>query len=148
MADPKPERIVQELIRRLELVYPRMPIERGFFAEEVTLYPSIYIFEDVDKSTLHPTKRRGRYERIMLVHMSYFLKGPTNRKETYAEANRKREELYHAIELDEYFIPEGDPKPLCTQYGVTESVKVFYKSNAIQLAITYAFAYVEDAPWA
>jgi hypothetical protein len=148
MADPKPERIVKELIRRLADTYPRVPIDRGFFDDEVTTFPSIYIFEDVDRSTLHPTKRRNQYERVMEVMISYFVKGPTDRKETYAKANRERDDLYKAIELDPYFIPEGEKKPLCTHYGVVESVKVFYKANTIQLAITYNFAYVEDAPWA
>jgi hypothetical protein len=146
MADPKIEKIMAELTRRLKLKYPRVPIQRGFFGDEVTTYPSIYLMEDEEVSTLESHKKRGMYVRQARIGISFFLKGPTNPTEVYEKANKELYDLYGAVELDEHFADSDST--LVLNYGVENTVKLFYKSNVIQLAVTYVFAYSEFAPWA
>ena len=146
MADPKIELILDELMKRLKAEYPRVPIQRGFFGDEVTVFPSIYIMESDESSDLRPTQRRGLYVREARVGISYFLKGPTEPTEVHEKANKELYDLYGAVELDENF--NNGTKDLCLRYGVESTVKVYYKTNALQLAVTYVFAYSEFAPWA
>ena len=141
---PKVESIIDELRSRLKTAFPRMHIQRGFAADEVTTFPSIYIMEGEEESEKSRTKRRGMYERRAYITVSYFLKGEDNSdpSETLIKANQVLYDLYGAVETDELF------NNLCTDYSVDNVVKVFYKTNAVQLAVTYEFAYTEFAPWA
>ena len=146
MSDPKIERVVAELIDRLRAAYPRTPIQRGFLGTEVTTFPSIYLMEDEEESDLEFTKRRGLYVREARVGISYFLKGPTDPNGVYEKANKELYDLYGAVETDEYF--NNGNENLCNRYSVENTAKIFYKANAMQLAVTYVFVYSELAPWA
>ena len=142
--DPKIEHILDELKSRLNTGFPRDPVQRGFVEDEVGVYPSIYIMEGDEESVKHPTGRRGMYVRKAYVSVCYFLKGDSNKNPSnlMAKANQVLYDIYATIETDEYF------SNLCTDYSVDNVVKVFYKANVVQLAVTYEFVYTEFAPWA
>jgi hypothetical protein len=139
--DPKIEKILDELIRRIRAVYPNVFIQRGFAAEENTIWPAIYIMEDVVNSVTDRLKKKGLYDRTALVYISYFFKGPTDMQQSYGMANVEKFKLCSAVETDEGF------NGLCTHYGETEFDKVFYKAGGIQLSIGYQFEFSEEAPW-
>ena len=140
--EPKIELVLAELNRRLKAVYPRIPLQRGFFAEENTVWPSLYIIEDLETSDLDRTRKRGMYERTASVSISYFFKGPTDLQDALHIANVEKFKLCTAIELDDDF------SGLCNHYREVEFDKIFYKSNGIQIAIEYSFEYSEESPWA
>lgn len=135
--------ISEEFERRLKEAFPQVPRQWGFFDTEVSTFPSFYIFEnDIERSTMDVVQRRGQYTREYYIGLSYFFKGPTERGLLYRRAKEELLGIYQAIETDDTF------GGLCTHYHVDEVTKVFYKTNALQLAISYKFTYVEMAPWA
>lgn len=141
-AEPKVEKIVAELLRRIKAAFPRVFIQRGFFGDENTIWPAIYIDDDVENSELDRTRKRGMYDRKASVTVSYFFKGPTNMETAKATANLEKAKLCNALELDDTFAG------LCTHYGEVECNKIFYKTNGIQVAVEYVFEYSEPAAWA
>lgn len=139
--DPKIEKIIDELMRRIKLVYPRHFLQRGFFADENTVWPAIYVVEDIEATTSDRLKRKGMYDRRASVMISLFFKGPSDLQQAMGTANVEKNKLCYAIELDDDFAG------MCTHYGEVEFDKVFYKSNGIQIAVEYVFEYSEHSPW-
>ena len=140
--EPKIESIVTELMKRVRAVFPRVFIQRGFFGDENTIWPAIYIDENLVDSINDRTSRRGMYDRKASVSISYFFKGPTDLENVLRTANIEKFKLCTAIETDDDFVG------LCTKYGEVEFDKVFYKSGGIQISVEYSFEYSEESPWA
>lgn len=140
--EPKIELIVTELMGRIKAVYPRVFVQRGFFADENTIWPAIYVDEDIESSSIDRINRRGLYDRKASLNISYFFKGPTDLIGALRIANIEKFKLCTAIETDDDFAG------LCNLYGEVECDKVFYKANGIQIAIQYSFEYSEESPWA
>lgn len=126
---------------RIKAAYPRVFIQRGFFADENTIWPAIYVNEDLEQTTSDRLKGRGKYDRKASVMISFFFKGPSDLQQAMATANIEKNKLCFAIELDDDF------NGLCTHYAEVEFDKVFYKANGIQVAVEYSFEYSEMAPW-
>ncbi len=145
---PKRIRIIAELIRRLQEKYPDTLLDRGFFADEVTVFPSMYVFEDTEGASSTPTARRGMYEKTLPVIVSYFVKG-IRQDDLYEKGNLLLAELQHNIEQDELFREGGEGGPnLVIRYGMTDDTLVLYAENVINVELTYNFVYSELAPWA
>lgn len=141
MSVPKAERIVQEFIRRLKGAFPRVHLERGFYGEKVTIFPSMYLFEAPEDSLKDRLKQKGMYKRILPLVLTYFVKGGDTQTQAAERAAVEVQKLYAAIEQDELF--DG----LVNDYSVTETIKLVYLDNAVQIAVTYVFHYGEYAPW-
>lgn len=139
---PKIEDIISELMTRLRASYPMVFIQRGFFAEENTIWPALYVDEGLIESNSDRLKRKGLYDRRATISLSYFFKGDTNLVTALRTANIEKFKLCTAIETDDDF------NGLCTMYGEVEFDKVFYKPNGIQLSVEYSFEYSEESPWA
>ena len=141
-AEPKIEKIIHELLDRIKAVYPRVPIQRGFFADENTTWPSIYILEDVENSVIDRRERRGLYNRTATVSIAFFFKSDTDLQKAMYMANVEKFKLCSAIETDDSF------NGLVNNYGEVGCDKAFYKANGIQVSVDYSFEYSEESPWA
>lgn len=137
----KAEEIIQELIRRLKSGFGRTHLERGFYEDGETIYPSMYVFEAPEESEKHATQQRGMYKHALPVIITYFFKGGDTSHETAERAALELRKLRYTIEQDEEFLG------LCNDYGVVETVRIPLPENAMQVVVTYIFYYGEYAPW-
>lgn len=152
---PKRERIVQELLRRLRRAFPNVPTERGFFADAVTIFPSIYLFEDEETTERSRTDKRGLYVKTLPLVISFNLKGD-KQTTAYQKANTVLAELQQAVEYDELFCEgfDGTGSPpvntnLVTEYYLSAASIMLYMPNiAVNVEATYNFVYADFAPWA
>ena len=129
------EKIVQELMSRLKDAFPRVPIERGFVGAEVSQFPSIYIFEDVE--AIEKQKGKAVYKKKLPITIEYFEKS-NKPKDCYAEGNATVKALVTCIETDTSF------GKLVMAYGLTQVNLALYKDNVVDTMVTYMFDYIEE----
>ena len=136
----KRERIMQELHRRLAVEFPDSMIERGFQEEAVTTFNHFYMLDMPEALTFSSTSRRGMYEAVLPVSVSYWVQADP--KEIYKIGNELLERIRLAIELDENF------SGMVLSYHLDEGALIWYDEGVLDVEMVFSFEYTKDAGWA
>ena len=140
-------RLVEELMRRLAVGFPRVFLQRGFFDEVVKVWPSIYVIEDIEVSKKDPKKRRGTYEREFMIVISFWISG-VDTEVAYEKGNGVLDDLTRVVELDEFFAEPGEAKGLTIDYAQAEAIIRPFVDGKLEVNVGYRFNYLDCAPWA
>jgi hypothetical protein len=136
--------IVNEVSRRLTTGL-KEPLFRGFAHIPVKTFPSVYVFEDEEKSE---KVKPGLYRKWLPLVVERFLKVPSN-VESYIYGNRRLQEMVAAIELDERLCEGfnlGDTvdttHELVINYSMTSNVIIEMNNDILDVVVTYVMDYV------
>jgi hypothetical protein len=136
------EEIVQEMLSRLKTAFPHHEIVRGTLGAETEDFPSIFLFEDVERFQRSATHRRGMYLRTLPLIIDYLFKASSKEHEM-KEANQKMLDVVKAIEQDDFF-RTSKSKILCVNYSMVEADIIPYHDDVVDVNIVYNMEYKDN----
>jgi hypothetical protein len=136
------ENVVLEMLSRLKTAFPHHEIVRGTLGAETEDFPSIFLFEDVERFIRTATRRRGMYLRTLPLVIDYLFKASSKEK-AMKEANQKMLDVVRAIETDEYFM-NSKKKILCINYSMVEADIIPYHDDIIDVNIVYNMEFKDN----
>lgn len=151
--ETKREKIVAELVRRLEEGIPLHPstrkktlVERGYDGIDVNQLPKIVVFEDTEEIT---EVKRGLYQKTLPFQLEYF-RSLSSEREIFEQGNRMIAEVVQALELDELFhagampgTPGRTGSGLVRSYGLVRNDIIELTEHRALVLVWYEFIYWE-----
>lgn len=135
MATSAREDILAALVSKIQTAYPGVPLKRGFTGPHVDVFPSIYLFEDVETYDFD-SRRRELYRKTLPVQVEFFQKC-SKPEDLYGEANQVLTTLLAAVDTDETF---GN---LCVNFRVYDPEIAIMRESTYDVIIRLSFEYVE-----
>jgi hypothetical protein len=140
--DPTPrEKIVAEFIRRMNVKFNDVPVERGTLLSTLETVPKIFIFMD---ATIVDRHKRMQYIKTLPITIEYAFKGDENPNIKNEEGDKKILEVRQAIELDEWVIQDGTTTNIVIDLKQTEEDVLIYPEDIIDVIVGYELQYVDN----
>ena len=134
---------MDELRRRIALVFPESQIDRGFFGQNVDTYDRFFLFDLPESCTLSGYQR-GQYQCQFGISISYFVQ--TSQAEVFPLGNMLLEKIRLAIETDEYF-KDVAGHSLVLSIRMEEGALIWYDEGVLDVELMYVVEYTKDAGW-
>jgi hypothetical protein len=135
----KRELIVEEMRKRIALVFPESTFDRGMFDEQVTVFDHFYILDLPEACAMGTGSLRGMYQCTFGVSISYWLQ--LSKEDVYPLGNHLLEKIRLSIETDERL------KGMVLSYRMDEGALVWYDEGVLDVELLYMVEYVKDAGW-
>lgn len=151
--ETKREKIVAEILRRLDIGIPLHPssrdkilVERGYDGIDINQMPKIVVFEDTETII---EAQRGLYQKTLPIQMEYF-RSLSSEREIFIQGNRMIAEVTQALELDELFhtgavvnCPSRTGSGLVRSYGLVRNDIIELTDHRALVLVWYEFTYWE-----
>jgi hypothetical protein len=135
------EDIVLEMLSRLKTGFPSIEVVRGTLGAETNDFPSIFLFEDVERFIRSGTRRRGIYTRTLPLVIDYLFKA-SSQDDAMSEGNHHLRDIVKAIEKDEFF--KNEKKILCINYSMVEADIIPYHDDIVDVNLVYNMEYKDN----
>ncbi len=136
--------IIAEMIVRLETIGP--PVKRGYGGVQVDRFPSIWLFEDEEKtidgasSVLVNSKHRGKLQKSLPLIIEYFER-VSNVDKAYEKGNELLQTVAQAVELDPYFTSSQSGRKLVSGYYMSNDFILPLRDGVVEVIMEYEFLY-------
>jgi len=108
----------------------------GYPEVEVTIFPSVWIFEDVEEAEFRLVHRAGLYDLRFRLTVEFFFR-PNRVQASYDEARSYLYKLRGAIEQDRDF------GGLVYMYHMTRNETQLFRQDVVDVIVQYQFQYTE-----
>lgn len=139
----KRDRIVKELIRRLEVEFPSTHViegSGGIWGEWRGILPVFHIYENETDYVLHGN---GLYRVTFPIQIEFVIR-LNDRRKLYSEGRTWLKKLQSAIELDERFTEAESNEDLCVGFSLDADEIVEVIDQVMDVAVLYSLEYVDS----
>lgn len=137
------ELLVESVVAQIRDGLTSAKVTRGFVGAEVSIFPSVWIFEGDEKVEYSSTKRRGLYIKTLPLLIEY-MKKTSRGDDVYILGNAMLGEIAQVVERDEYFIVPECQNRLVIEYYMASNAIVQIGDNVVDAVAEYRFVYVDQ----